>query len=331
MERFEEELDEREGGKVKTLVLGSGASALAYLFYNPDSFALAGEQVGGLFAQAQNLGPQYIWKTASTTRLLKDMGYFDEGSEMTKVTVQMVRIGYLWKGKITRLQDLEIDDRRDIQRLYALKTRGIAPKASFMSDGKSEFEIYSLPVDALIAELLRRVSLRLVLQKASEIDMYNKVVRIENNGPKALPTFIPYDKLVSTIPAPVLLKLIGNESEVTRLRAFDKVYEKTAAYYPFEHVLCSGGEFDYVYVAGDEYPFHRVRKLDDRLVVREFTLIDGYSGPKFPESVLTQKKGQIVSGHEVLESLPPDSVECYGRYAEWKHGIRLEDVLEEIQ
>lgn len=314
--------------KEKTLVLGSGISALAYLFYNPDAFALAGEQVGGLFAKARDLGPQYVWKTDSTTRLLRDMGYGSLAS--AEMRIKTIRIGYLFNGEVARLEDLTVTERAVVQHSYAMKTRGIPPKDSYMSDGRSEFEIYSIAVEDLVKELLQRVSLRLFYHKASAVDMYRGIVLVEKPN-LGLTVPFEYEYLVSTVPAPVFLKLIGKEAEAPRLKAFDKVYEKSPAYYPFEHLMCSGNNFDYVYVAGNEHPFHRVRKFDGRMVVREYTIVDGYSGPKFPDTVLTQPKGQIVSGHEVLESLPKDSVVTYGRYAQWKHGVRLEDTLEAIQ
>lgn len=307
----------------KTLVLGSGASALVHLFYNREAFALAGGQVGGLFSKAQDLGPQYVWKTRSTTKLLTDMGYIDPTNKNPSAATRVIRVGYLWGGRISRLEDLSAPDRAEAQRLYALKTRGIPPASSFMSDGKSEFDVYELPVEELVAELLRRVSLRIIRKSAKSVDLYRRVVRDSDDCP------YEYDRLVSTVPSPVFLKLIGKEDEAPRLKAFDKAYEKAPTYYPLEHDLCDG-KFDYAYVAGDEYSFHRVRRLDGRHVVREFTIKDS-STSKFPGAAVIQKSGQIVSGHEVLESLPRESVRLLGRYSEWQHGIRLEDVAEKIQ
>lgn len=309
--------------KERTLVLGSGVSALAYLFYNRDAFALAGEQVGGLFAKAKDLGPQYVWKTSSTTKLLTDMGYIDPVGKNSSAATRVIKIGYLWEGRVSRLEDLSASERAEIQRLYALKTRGIEPKASFMSDGKSEFEIYSVPVEELVAELLKRVSLRLVPRSAKSVNMYYKRV-VDGSG-----EIWEYDKLVSTVPAPVLLKLIGKEAEVHRLKAFDKIYEKRAPVYTFENDM-EGRGYAYIYVPGDDYAFHRVRHVGDGKVVREYTLVRGQEADVVDAGAVAQKRGQIVSGHEVGESLP-SSVECYGRYASWQHGIRLEDVLEEIQ
>lgn len=307
----------------RTLILGSGISSLVYLFYHKDAFALAGEQVGGLFAKAQDLGPQYVWKTPSTTKLLTDMGYIDPVGKNSSAATRVIKIGYLWEGRVSRLEDLSASERAEIQRLYALKTRGIEPKASFMSDGKSEFETYSIPVGDLVSELLKRVSLRLVPRSAKSVDMYYKRV-LDGNG-----EIWEYDKLVSTVPAPVLLKLIGKESEDSRLKAFDKVYEKGDSRHVFEDDM-EGRGYAYVYVPGDDYAFHRVRHAGGGKVVREYTLVRGQEAGSAGVEVVVQKKGQIVSGHEIIESLP-NSVECYGRYAQWRHGIRLEDVLEEIQ
>lgn len=322
--------------KDRTLVLGSGVSALAYLYYNPGAFALAGDQVGGLFASAQNLGPQYVWKTESTTKLLRDMGYIDSPIQPPSAATRVIRIGYWWRGKVSRLEELSDSDRREVQRLYSLKTRGTEPKDSHMSDGKSEFEIWDLPVDQLVADLMKRVELRLIHQKALRVDPYRKLVYTGTG----VYDFMDYDTLVSTVPAPVLLKLIGKEESAKNLLAFDKVYDRSQAETEVEEQFAimnrgfADERVDYVYVPGGEFQFHRVRYIKEGdgapEFVREYTVKDPELLKEFPKEALVQKRGQIIGGHEILSSLPKN-IELLGRYAEWRHGIRLEDVLEALQ
>lgn len=311
----------------RTLVLGSGISALAYLYYNPNAFALTGDQVGGLFRQADSLGPQYIWKTKSTTKLFNELG-------ITPPTRQ-IKVGYWWKSELYEQDELDGPTLLQIKTMYAKRTRGVAPKDSFMSSGKGEFEIYDLPVQTLVTILLEKVGLRLIPKKASAIDLYRQRVYTPESFTM---NYFEYDTLVSTVPAPVFLSLIGAQEQTKNLRGYDKVYErlvfqtKKNPHLIEQRALDRG--MDYVYlpeqVIDGGYDFHRTRIMAGGPtfdVVREYTLIDGMVPPTKGKK---QPNGQIISGHEVLESLPKN-VELLGRYAEWKHGIRLENVLEAIQ
>lgn len=317
--------------KEKTIVLGSGISALAYLFYHSDAFALAGDQVGGLFASAKNLGPQYVWKTPSTTRFLTDMGYIDPSGKAPSAATRVIRTGYWWRGKINRVEDLNDSDLLEIRRLYSLKTRGTEPRDSHMSDGKSSFEIYDVPVDELVADLLKRVEMRLVYVRATSVDMVNRSVYAHGHE-----TEYHYDKLVSTVPAPILLKLVSNEALAEKLKAFHKVYERGEETTEVEEQLSIHNRgfademIEYVYVPDSHYDFHRVRCVGENEFVREYTLKNDAHVANFPKTALIQKRGQIIGGHEILKQLP-SSIKPLGRYAEWRHGIRLEDVLEAIQ
>ena len=299
----------------KTLVLGSGVSALAYLFYNPSSFALAGDQVGGLFANAKNLGPQYVWKTSSTTKLMRDLG-LNWGTKT-------IRVGYAVQGEFLEKKKVSPDSMKAIRRMYSMKTRGVEPKESHMSDGKASFEIYDISVSELVKILIDRVSLRIYYHKATNVLAYDKEVRADDGRTWG------YSTLVSTIPAPRLLDLMGCDEEKVKLVAWDKAYVVEKATGEFAKDFIASG-FDYAYIAGEEMQAHRVKRVDESTVLWEYTMKPGGFAVAPGEGVVIQKGGQIIGGHEVLNSLPK-SVELLGRYSEWSHGVRLEDVLEKIQ
>lgn len=311
----------------KTLVLGSGISALAYLFYNPESFALAGDQVGGLFKQAADLGPQLIWATPSTKRFLSDLGF-------EKQETRTVLVGYYFNNRLWSQAELEREKLFHVVKdLYSQKTRGTPARESHMSSGQGEFEVFRMTVQELVDTLLQRVRMRLIPEKATHIDLYNGIAyTIESE--------YSYNTLVSTVPAPILLDLIGKREYANGLLAYDKVYQKASeedGLWRFEKDAATLG-YDYVYVI-EGHDFHRTRIFEEvngnHGVVREYTLtpslVDRLNGIEagIPTGLI-QKKGQIVSGHEVLRELPP-SVELYGRYSEWKHSVRLEHVLEALQ
>lgn len=317
----------------KTLVLGSGISALVKLFYDPDAYALAGDEVGGLFKQSDDLGPQLIWVTASTTRLMRDLGLSLES--------RRVSVGYYFKGKLWSSEALESAKLTgEARSLYSLKTRGTGVKTSHMSSGKGSFEVFHFPVNALVDTLLERVAMRLIKGKALAVDPHNHLVKVRTPG---LESDYTYDTLVSTVPAPVLLALVGHFDKTEKLLGWDKVYSKLedASVLDLERAALHAG-FDYVYLpeaftdSGDDFQFHRTRVIggvgSSVKVVREYTVTPSLlqiTRGAIPSGKL-QKRGQIVGGHEILGQLP-SNVERLGRYAEWRHDRRLEDVLEEVQ
>lgn len=300
---------------MKTLVLGSGITALAYLYYDREAFALAGDQPGGLFKQ-QVMGPQYVWATDSTKRFMKELGLAPK--------IRQLRIGYCLGGKLFPAAVFTEDRLDDIRRQYSEKTRGIAPVGSHMSSGKSNPEVFTIGVSHLVDVLFSKLVMRINKSSATNIDMFNQAVCVQAGQAQGI---VEYDKLVSTIPAPTLMKLTGNEEQVQFLKAFDKAYRVETGLTP-NHILQSG--FDYVYFPEDE-DFHRVSVVGgsgpEAKAICEYTMKPG--GFEVPVGAKVHKMGQIIGGHEVLEGLPP-SVECLGRYAEWRHDRRLENVLDVV-
>jgi hypothetical protein len=201
-----------------------------------------------------------------------------------------------------------------------------------LSSGRGSFSVFDYSAQQLAKHLLERLRLRLIPGKAELIDLYGKCVATRG-------THYRYDELVSTIPAPVFLKLCGHEAATRQLKAYDKVYLPATHHldgtHLFEMVAAKAG-YDYVYITAEDVDFHRTKiilqegaKWEALQVVREYTLLPGVFAPSSERSIV-QKQGQIIGGREVLESLPP-SVELLGRYAEWRHDRRLEDVLEAVQ
>ncbi len=288
---------------MKTLVLGSGITALAYLYYDREAFALAGDQVGGLFKQ-QVMGPQYVWATPSTRKLLNELGL--------ERRVRHLSIGYSLGGNIYQASDITADRMDEIRKQYAMKTRGITPAASHMSSGNGAPEIFSISVGQLVDTLLDRVRLRLIPCSATGVYMYGRQVYVKDEA-------FEYDRLVSTIPAPIFLGLTRNGDQAKLLLARDKAYEK--------HEVGGVLGYDYVYYPEEE-PWHRISVMggvgEVTSVIREYTLLPGQDAP---EGSRRHRAGQIVGGREVLLSLP-SSVELLGRYAEWRHDRRLENVLD---
>src|SRR3990167_339981 len=300
----------------KHLVLGSGISALIYLYYHPESQAIGGEVRGGLFAKQKCLGPQYLWVDKYSGKLLRDL--------CLPRTKKKIRIGYYYNGKVFSREKLSTIEYNRIRSRYALNTRGTVDKGSYMSQGVGSFKAYDLGVDTLVQRLLQEVEARIMPFNAIDIDIDNRLVHSTNG------TYF-YSKLISTVPAPLFLRLAGYEHLVQSLQAKDKYYltidnDELPAW--AKECTC---DFDYVYVVNsysDLHYYHRI-KFDKTTAVLEFTgrntMVDNWKGP----GLIKHVGGQIIGGSEILKHLDKNII-FLGRYAQWQHGIKTNQVLEKV-
>ena len=299
----------------KTLVLGGGISALTYLLYNPDAMALAGEVagIGGMFRTKPNFGPQYLWADKWVGRLLKKLRLND--------STRMIRVGVMSGRRVYKPED-ELPAGMMVK--YAAKTRGYyAPvKESYMSGGKRTYPVYITTPADIVAVIHNRVEHQLVRLPALEINTRKRTAFHGAGGVGAY----KYDRLVSTIPAPVFTLIAGVPGR-GKLAGANKYY----AVLPIKQcdlaVQRANREgLHYLYCPEMDVPWHRITFLNDNAIF-EFTLNEPCK-KKFTE-VYTQYNGQILSGAEILKQVPK-SVEFLGRYAQWDHSIKYNNVVQKI-
>ncbi len=295
-----------------TIVIGGGISALAYLFFNPQATALVGNKnlVGGMFKLFPNFGPQYLWKDDYADHLLKYL--------RLPTDTRTVKVGVLHRGTVhTHIDTVP----KGAGESYAFKTRGVAPKKSFMSGGHMEYEVYKVSLQEVIEALSIAVEDRYIPFAAKEIDIKASYVTDTHGNEHA------FDKLVSTIPAPTFATLTGYHGKVKLFRAWDKYYSvlpmPKAPYASIRMAIRHG--LDYIYCPESRVPYHRVTFFKDRLVY-EFTNV--IPGPQFT-NVHKQAAGQIICGSEILKDAPKHIV-FLGRYAQWDHSVKFNDVLKTI-
>lgn len=310
----------------KTLVLGSGISALTYLFQNPEAKALAGDAAmrGGMFKTHKLFGPQYLWADTFSEKFLHML--------KLPVTMRMIRVGIYHKKKLyTPDTKMKTEVENDVQALYAMKTRGVKKTTSYMSGGHMFYAVFNVSMETIVTTLLRRVQSRLIPSAAVNIFTDTRFVQ-DNFG-----DMYSYDKLVSTIPAHSFLEIAGFDG-AQHLAARDKMYgiaklSKCEPWIREAHKL----KLDYVYCPCSTEPWHRVtfaRVLDTDYAVLEYTKSqvtnwDISAMGSFFDNTTVQPRGQIVSGKEVLLGMPPE-IKFYGRYAEWDHAVKFNDVLRRV-
>lgn len=282
------------------LIIGGGITGLLAAYYNED-YLLVSKDIGGQMKKG-DIGPRILEVNENSKKLLKEFGI--------KENVKKATIGYEVCGSL-----VENFDKSDRVKYY-MKSRcvnnPIEVPDSVMSDGKNEIIYYDLSWGKLIQKIRNKIKNRIINDNVQRIDIKKKLIYLENN-----PIPLPYYDLTSTIPAPLFYQLCGIENNKFK--------------YVNKHFIITSQEvfdikdYDYVYFTSDRYKFHRITKLKKKKYSIEFTTNDGIDLDLLEEndSYIFMKYGQLVSGQ--VDKF--DNIRFLGRFAEWNHGIKVDDIV----
>ncbi|MBZ4649284.1 hypothetical protein [Thermosipho sp. (in: thermotogales)] len=291
------------------IIIGGGISGLIFKFYNPE-YKIVSSNVGGQMTNKIPLGPRILQVNEWNERLLKDLGI--------ECNIKKARIGYFFKGK---LHDFCPDEYRI---LYYMKSRCLANineiPESVMSEGKNEILYYDVNFKDIIQKILSNIKICHLTVKQIKHDVISFF---------DVSTRIKYEHIVSTIPAPTFCMIYGNDiKEVKKyidirrqLRFLNKQFVLVDKKYVAEEL----GDFDYVYFPENKQPYNRITKVNDQLAVVEFTNVKKNKAPIFSDIKGYEyiDIGQIQGG--VIQE--PDKIMFLGRYAEWNHKIKTQDIV----
>lgn len=286
-------------------ILGGGIAGLITAYYNPE-YTLVSDQLGGQMADT-GLGPRILEVNENSATLLGDLGY-------DTIKVKTAKIGYMVCNQY--LDHLGKSFREN----YYMKSRYLkelkeVPK-SVMSDGKNEIKYFDIDWNELIGKLLKGIKSHAILGRVSFIDTVNKEIIVEQEGEQM---GYSYDKLLSTLPAPLFYKLSRLKATET-LNFVPKTFIIVPEFFDMK-------DFDYVYFPGNEVEYHRVTKLGNGNVAVEYTTeVKSDTLVKDWTNVIDVKTlfgGQIQSG--AVDYF--DDIIFVGRYACWDHDLKTDDVV----
>lgn len=286
----------------KTYILGGGISGLIAGYYL--GLPVISKDVGGQMSTKTNwsLGPRYFHVDEFSTKLLKDLGI--------KARKETQTIGYNLNGFCKKTEEFR-------QAYYAKSrknTEKYSPKS--LSGGSSELQSYDIDWDNLISALALQTR-NIISQNVCAINLQKKMLTLEDGS------VLPYEELISTIPAPAFYKLC-NVLPQKPFNSLPKTFVLTMDH-GWRRIVRN---FNYVYYAGDE-PFHRVTREPNMPwhLVYEFV---GEEPAKMNHEIDRQKIwiGQIQDSDNIQADF--NSVTFLGRYAKWKHGILTNDVIKKV-
>ncbi|MFA5174613.1 MAG: hypothetical protein WC438_05525 [Candidatus Pacearchaeota archaeon] len=285
------------------IIIGGGIAGLLYAFYNPD-YLLITDKIGGQSKSKFQLGPRILHKDEFSTRLLTDLKRY--------IPIKKIKVGYFYNNKINN------ENTEENKKKYFEKTRGESsqPYSSVMSSNQNEYDSYDIDLSDIIENLERRIENKIILGTVSKIDTTKKSLIVNNEE-------IKYSELISTIPLNVFLFLT---SEIEKAKLFKSFSTQFVLMNNIKDCIFTNfDEYDYVYDSDEKHSFHRVSKTKNGYVFE-------YKGeknilPDLIKDIEVIKVGQLIENNIKINF---DKVKFFGRYAEWKHNILINDLLKKI-
>jgi hypothetical protein len=291
-------------------IIGCGIAGLIAAYYRHD-FKVIGDDIGGQMAK-RGLGPRILEVNDNSANLLIDLGY-------EVVNIKTAKIGYFFENKF---HDFITPEYRC---QYYLKSRNLINASevpdSIMSDGKNEIKYFDVEWSDLINRLVKAIGSRFIKATVKNIDLDNKKLKLNDRI-----GFEEYDELISTIPAPIFCKLAGIKPEAP-LRAERKIFVIVAKN------AIDMRDYDYIYYPESGLRFHRITNLGRNRAAIEYT------GDEFKAGKVISKWGHIAVNCKELPNAQIKSgkmqeipnVQFAGRYAEWNHDIKTDDLVERFR
>ena len=288
-------------------IIGGGLSGLIFNYYHPE-FQIITPETGG-FATSTNL--VWLHDTPETNKFLNDLdvsiikqksyiGYFQGGCISEELTPELNLL--LIQKKMTNWD-------RSIDKSFIPKTFDMS-----LTDDKTVNYMNTLDVDwpAIVKQLKEKANIT-----CGEVVCVNKKTITTDKKD------LTYDKLISTIPAPVFWDMIG---EVREFRST-----------PITNIITRNkpkmfdDKFSIVYY-DDTVPYTRVSRVDD-LYSYEFTgfMPQDTFMHRYPdieiENYMVVRHGRIFENGE--NEPPQDNITFLGRFASWKYGKTVEHIIKQ--
>lgn len=328
------------------VILGGGIAGLVAHHYFPEAVmitsSVGGQTVGPLF----QLGPRFIHVGPNTDSLLKDLGFSGVGRKR-------VFIGYYYNKMLHK----EVS--RDMRKSYLVKTRGKGADLTkdIMSSGSNCFHSYDLPPESMACRIIDRWKDTSNLIQGVITGIYEDYIRVAVPGEKGAEDFkVNYNKMISTIPRPVYnMLLFGPSKDILVISGQEKLESISTTFYLIKvdaqcrRTFFNFGKktFDYTYFPEEGVPFHRISRMNDwsdghlegRMVLESIEENLGmWNKICFDKLLMRIEDKFTLKGAQIINSIPEreeiekdDKVFPVGRYAEWCHKVKLEEVVERVK
>lgn len=293
-------------------IIGGGISGLICSFYNPNSIVIS-KNTGGQLNNEFPLGPRLLQKNEYTKRLLDDLGL--------NCNVKEAKIGY---SESERIFTNETNEKFRLNYYQSTRTNSSIADipASVMSENKNVIEYYDVDLNDIVILLSRHVNI--YNSTVTEIDVNDKSILLSDGN------IFTYSDLTSTVPLPLLIKISKQDNIEHDFSCLDKTYVLAEN---FNNYLSS---YDYIYYNDEMYNRVTSHLRDNKqMYIIEYTnkkILDIYKQCEdcgiVMVDVKTQKNAQICNNC-YINPFEKYNIKLLGRYAQWQHNIKTQDVIKE--
>ena len=305
-------------------VLGAGMSGLLWGYYHPD-YRLVTDQLGRVVTGADPV----VWlnDTDLTRKLLTDLGFL--------VRPVKKEIGYRCAGATRSFETTAKDhpgllddvlvkkmvpwEALDAARCAGIEVRVVTPSRTFTKDS-GVLRYLDVDVKEVAARLVEAVKYRISIDRVLFVDADG--IATESSGTN----FLGYDRLVSTLPAPVFKRLWSGESVMPRLHHCPVTFVVSA-----QKPEWWEDRYAVVYDADLDSPVSRVGRFGDTWRY-EFT---GRPDEDTLNDYLPVAEGRFVNPYgrivqDVVLEPPDPKITFLGRSAEWDYRGLIDRTLERV-
>lgn len=305
----------------RKLIVGGGISGLIWNFYHRDYHIITPE-VGGDFGKTYMI---WLHRTAETIQLIKDLGWKNADRLYHDVYIGYYVDGWI-KETLTPQENLKIIQKKMTDWNKPLD-QNFVPVSYDMSTTKAVKSNVMKTLDVDLSEVISRLNDYANITHGFVRSIYRDAIvttKTLQEDPEVDGKVIEYDKLVSTIAAPIFW---NNYRPVQSPREFRS--------HPITNVITKtkpnfhDDKFEMVYY-DDSVPYARTSKMGDTYAY-EFT------GVVPREQIAELLPGTVIEDYMVIkfgrifhgsENTPPTSgIQFLGRFAEWQFGITTEHVV----
>jgi len=298
-------------------ILGSGISALTYALFNPE-YQIITKKIELPSSDSFNLSVK-VQATKENTMLLNILGLKAETKE--------IPIIYNFDGNIKNALDFDEKQRLQKLKLGTLKTNSnhFSGKIVFIGEKEKQNKqhtekVFDIPMSKIVSELYNKCKDRIIEKEIKEIT--TKEIFFGYND------FVPYSKIVSTLPAPIFWELwscgstnpyVGNKP----LFEYKPIYTSIFSSAP-EEIL----KESLIYWITEKY----IRTISDGKIA----LIEGNSQEDTENFVAKHSISGFLSSqvlpfgrmsYSLDNNSPAPNIQFLGRFAEWNPDIRLDKIV----
>lgn len=295
-------------------IIGAGITGLVWKYYHPE-FQVISPDVGGMYAKSHLV---WLHHTYETEKLLRDLGF--------PIKKKRSRIGYYNDGWITDSLSTDMNLKmiqkkmtswdQPLDESFVPKTNDLSLSSGALM-GTNYMNTLDVDLEAVISKLNENADVKHGF--VTQITPDHIEVKKDFKDPEG--EILPYEKLVTTIAAPLFWRAWGTPKEFKCLPITNVIVKNQPSVFD--------DRYEMIYY-DDSQHFSRASYLQGHWAL-EFTGL--MTREKFEElypdleivDIFTTPQGRIF---ENTENVPPtDKIIFSGRFSQWKYGTTSEHVI----